>query len=90
MHNQELVTTNIRLTKEHLKALKEEAFREEKSVGFLLRELVKNHIEKKGKKSPAKRKINSLWDLPKLAVDMKDSKVASRVDDILYRSKKNG
>ncbi|TSC71797.1 MAG: hypothetical protein G01um101470_497 [Parcubacteria group bacterium Gr01-1014_70] len=45
MQNEELVTTNIRLPKNQLRALKQEALQKEKSVGFLLRELIRVHVQ---------------------------------------------
>lgn len=45
MRIEELVTTNIRLPKSQLRALKQEALQKEKSVGFLLRELIRTHIQ---------------------------------------------
>lgn len=84
MSRQELVTTNIRLPKEHWRALKQEALQEEKSVGSLMRELVRNHIGETGGKAKKKRNIMSIWDLPKLAKKTGDSTLASRVDEIAY------
>ncbi|TSC79728.1 MAG: hypothetical protein G01um101429_403 [Parcubacteria group bacterium Gr01-1014_29] len=90
MRTEELVTTNIRLPKNQLRALKQEALQKEKSVGFLLRELIRMHVQSGTHKIHKKRKITSIWDLPKLAVDMGDSTLASHIDDIVYGNRTVG
>ena len=84
MPNEELVTTNIRLPKNQFRALKQEALQKDKSVSFLLRELIRMHVQSEIPKVRRKRKITSIWDLPKLGTDMGDSAVASHIDDIAY------
>ena len=86
MRYREFVTTNLRLPKEYLRALKEEALRKEKSVSFLMRELVKQYIQPRGLKMQEEKrsKPRSIWDFPKLAKKTGDSHLALKVDRIVY------
>ncbi len=87
---EKLTTTNVRLPKRHLRALKQEALRRDKSVGFIVRELIRAHVHGDVPKGKQSRKIISIWDLPKLAADMGDNTLASCVDEIVYGAKKHG
>lgn len=63
MKSEELVTTNIRLPRNQLRALKQEALQKEKSVGFLLRELVRTHTQSKIQKTHNKKDGETFFDV---------------------------
>lgn len=84
MREKQFITTNIRLPKEYLKALKQEALQREKSVSFLLRELVYQHIKSVPEKVKERRKIFSIWEFGKLAKKTGDSSISSQIDNIVY------
>ncbi|MDP3735121.1 MAG: hypothetical protein Q8R39_01685 [bacterium] len=77
------ITTNIRLPKEDLKVLKQEAFAKEQSVGALLRSLVREHFTGRAGVH-TKRARRSVWDLPKRAQKTGARNLASNVDRIVY------
>lgn len=88
MKQDELVATNIRLPKTQLRALKQKALKKEKSVNFLIRQLIERYV---GESSPkphigyhAKR---SIWDFPKLARKTGDRRLTARIDKIVYGGK---
>lgn len=87
MRYREFITTNIRLPKDYLKALKQEALRKEKSVSFLLRELVKEHFRPQIMDKEIKGRTRSIWDFPKLAKKTGNPRLASTVDEIVYGGK---
>ena len=83
-HHKELVTTNIRMPKGYIKALKQEALQKEKSVSFLLRELVKEHLGERGLESRIRGRARSIWNLPNLARKTGNPNLASDIDKIVY------
>lgn len=87
MQEKQFITTNIRLPKEYLKALKHEALQKEKSVSFLLRELVHEHLKSVPEKLRARKKIFSIWEFDKLAKKTGDPSLSSRIDKIVYGAK---
>lgn len=83
MFHREFITTNIRLPKEYLKGLKQKALQREKSVSFLLRELVREYLGEDVREKQ-QRAAYSIWDFPRLARKTGDSRLASKIDPIIY------
>lgn len=90
MRTEELVTTNIRLPKNQLRALKQEALQKEKSVGFLLRELIRMHVQGSIQKTPKIKKGETFFDILK-SIEKRGFKgpkdLAQNMDKYLYGGK---
>ena len=80
----EYVTTNIRLSKQDLRMLKQEALAQEKSVNAIVRELVRHHVSGEPTQQKTISRKHSIWDLPKRARRTGDPHLAMKVDDIVY------
>ena len=89
MKQDELVATNVRLPKTHLKALKQEALRREKSVNYLLRQLIERYLHTTlfGTDKEKERPIRSVWDFPHIARRTGDRRLAEKIDSIVYGAK---
>ncbi|MEK9165706.1 MAG: hypothetical protein AAB525_02515 [Patescibacteria group bacterium] len=81
----EYITTNVRLPRGIHKELKYRALKEDRSLGALIREYIERCIKIT---LPVKRKVDysrdPIWSLPKLARDLGDKNLSSKVDKIVY------
>lgn len=88
MSQQEFVTTNIRVPKTHLKALKQEALKKEKSVNFLLRRLIERYLMGLfPEPSRGRHPMRSIWDFPRIARKTGDRHLTAQIDRIVYGKK---